>query len=349
MRIRNTTIWCRYPNVSRYPCHARIATACSCVSHRAIVRHVDRTRYVRRRSQSRALLSVSSVFFICYVPMHVGGAYLQARPTRPHDARDVHAPAPSRDGLCTPSVQFFCPLTKWSAKSLRMSTIILDADGQPAAQPRKEQCANFTRAEPVIALPPRKMAECRVAAGFFGALARYWKAASTEDLWLTLQLAQPSFIERIVRSNPVCTFDVFLHTWNSQFEKPLMQTFRPRAAAFGALPGRNVSKAAPYLGWPGSSTPAMWASIQRVLELKREAELQDGLLYTWVLLLRSDILWMARFSFDVLNDGLLYLGHACSWENANAPNRTSEPVCRSLMPTTTSATDVSLHSNARTY
>jgi hypothetical protein len=77
----------------------------------------------------------------------------------------------------------------------------------------------------------------------------------------------------------------------------------------------------------------MWASIQIVLELKRQAEVEDGLAYTWVLLLRHDIAWQARLVFSELNPTLLYLANACFIE------RTATGRCRALTSSPTPAVD----------
>ena len=203
----------------------------------------------------------------------------------------------------------------------------------PQFSERRMQCANFSRAKPV-APPPARGAPCRVAACFFGLLSRYSRDGP-EDAWLTLQLALPSFESRVVGANPSCSVDTFVHTWSSsaQQDAELRERLKPRAAHFGSpLPlGSNLSRTGTY-GWPGGGSPGALASIDRVLELKREAEAQDGRLYTWVLLTRLDIIWLVPFGFGLLHPDLLYLANYCALE-------TSEGRCRALQPSNTDAPD----------
>ena len=54
-------------------------------------------------------------------------------------------------------------------------------------------------------------------------------------------------------------------------------------------------------GWPSDASPGMWASIEIVLDLKRQIERQRGAAYTWVLLTRPDLMWLSDFRFASLN------------------------------------------------
>ncbi len=225
-----------------------------------------------------------------------------------------------------------------------MSTLAINRTARPpvpelSPNARKQQCVKRE-------LPPntlRTTSPPSVAVCFFGMLARYKKIKPTscrqydakssecaEDVWLTRELAQPSFVARVVRANPQMAFDVFLHTWSVAAEPIVRRYFRPRAAAFGpaALGGRSVSPADMLFGWPRDTSPGMWASIEIVLDLKRQIERQRGAAYTWVLLTRPDLMWLSDFRFASLNPELLYMANVCV-EAREAPE---PPVTRSPPP-----------------
>ena len=225
-----------------------------------------------------------------------------------------------------------------------MSTLELDNDGKPvlSSNQRRMLCKNFMHAEPV-APSPSAASSCRVAVAFFGMLARASISKSSEDWFVTREVALPSFVSRVIHNNPSCHFDIFLHTWNESHRRMLNKALQPRSAAYGPIPGRHISPALPSLGWAGS--PAMFASIEAVLELKRvrtqdhrwslrltfmcahvtprwmckcsqDAERADGVAYSWVMCTRLDTLWLSPFSFEMLNPHLFYLANNCDYQHS---------------------------------
>lgn len=206
-----------------------------------------------------------------------------------------------------------------------MSQLLLDAAGESVLSPgeRRAACKNFTPPA-AVAPAPTQSAQCRVALCFFGLLARYRKLSSNpcrqynatatechQDDFLSAHLAWPTIATRIRDANPECEFTTFVHSWTESAAPLIRRILRPRASAFGMRRGYNISAAVPRLGWPPSASPGMFASIQQVLDLKRRAEAKDGVAFTWVLLTRLDVAWIARFSFTALNPRLFYMANSC--------------------------------------
>ena len=230
-----------------------------------------------------------------------------------------------------------------------MSLLQFDAAGKLVLSPyeRRMRCLNFTAPVPVA--PPRLVKDgCSIAAAFFGMLPRYKKhegcrvfdsdhPSCQEDLWLAEHVGWPSFIEHVQRPNAAaCRFhDVFVHTWSATAERVVRQILKPRAARFGFEAGRNVSNAALLYGWPVSSSPGMFASIEIVLRLKRDAERQARAAYTWVFLSRLDLVWLADVRLSLLNTSLLYLANACQLQ----PAESGDDPCWSLASAQTHAVD----------
>ena len=215
-----------------------------------------------------------------------------------------------------------------------MSTLAINFSArpvQPALSPeeRKALCSLRSTA-PLVSLhappaPPSLPSRPSVAVCFFGLLARYRHAipgrcsidrtgtGCTESIELTRALAYPTFATRVLGANPQYEVDVFLHTWTVAHEDELRRLFKPRGAAFGMarLAGRTIAPRTAWFGWPGDASPGMFASIDIVLELKREAELARGAVYDFVLLTRPDLMWLSDFRFEALNPTLFYMANYC--------------------------------------
>ena len=129
---------------------------------------------------------------------------------------------------------------------------------------------------------------------------------------LLREYVHPSFIRFVIRANPPSVyFDVFVHNGEPAQNATVREVWQPRTAAFGdegvdrvvSLPGTN--------GWAGGATPRMFASIESVLRLKRNAESERGALYDWVFLMRSDVVWQAPFVFGQLNASFMHIARWC--------------------------------------
>ena len=100
---------------------------------------------------------------------------------------------------------------------------------------------------------------CTIAVCFFGLLARWSKSNGTNHLSapLTQNISYPSFVENVIRANPSCATDVFVHSSETGFARFVQQLLNPVAAAFGTSDTPfNTSK-----GWMGGEAPQMFASI----------------------------------------------------------------------------------------
>lgn len=168
-----------------------------------------------------------------------------------------------------------------------------------------------------------------IAVCFYGMLARLYKGrlcwlngckgdGSNANVWLTEHVAYASFLSNVVTANPSFDFDVFLHTWDTVHEAHLQRLYRPRIAAFGALPV-NISKPVVSHGWPATSTPPMFASIEHVLSLKRRAEVEQGHQYDWAMVTRFDVVWLFPLPLAHMNSKLLYLANWCQAKEARVP------------------------------
>ena len=163
---------------------------------------------------------------------------------------------------------------------------------------------------------------CHVAVCFYGMLTRFHVSGglgiprvstASRDVELnqrlTRDVAYPSFVRRIVQPNPQCSFDTFVHTWEAKASGFIEQLYRPRAAAYGELEGVHISLPG-SAGWPHSATPRMWASVEKLLALKSEAEAARGTRYDWVLITRFDVAWGADLTLQ-LNPNLFYVANWC--------------------------------------
>ena len=175
--------------------------------------------------------------------------------------------------------------------------------------------------------PVRTVAVC-----FFGLLPRLRKTTSDsvtpEDaVKLFREWVVPSYRANIEQANKDSRIDVFVHNSEPRRATAILEELKPRAAAFG-LDGMPYNVSAPGDGrWSRGCSPMMYASIERVLMLKRAAEMERGAAYDLVLLSRTDIIWFRSFNFDFLNSSLFYFAHWCKAKWTAEPGRTE---CRRM-------------------
>jgi hypothetical protein len=154
------------------------------------------------------------------------------------------------------------------------------------------------------------------------------------------------FKEKIVKSNPECEFDFFIHSWSTTHEKEILNTIKP--INFIIEPQKNFMKEAvfnsklifdfkdirPYIStflrklfWRSSYNKlsrerisykfniySRWFSTKKVVELKRLYEIKNNIKYDYVFLTRFDVFWHNFFQFKNLKNNLFY---SSNW---SAPN-----------------------------
>lgn len=232
-------------------------------------------------------------------------------------------------------------LLEYNGSGHELSDLVLSPDE------RRARCHAFSPPVPAAQAQPADSGACSFAACFYGMLPRYKnergcrvfnasnKECAIEDPWLAERIAWPSFVEHVQRPNAArCRFDTFVHTWSTAALAAMRRILRPRALAVGHLAGVNVSDAKPWLGWPPSSSPGMFASIERVLALKRRAEVRQRAAYHFVLLLRHDVAWHSHLELAPLDTRRLYLANAC-----HVRKEERAQLCRGLTHKPTPAVD----------
>jgi len=232
-------------------------------------------------------------------------------------------------------------LPRWSEWNRRVANGWTYAPSKPPAGHHHtgKKGTNVPRAAGhIFGSNPQQIANesCTIAACFFGMLPRwssktrgtscstYDEAANDckEDRWLVEHVSYPTFAARVLDANPGCQIDTFVHTHSVGASDLIQHMYKPRKAAFGWPGDHHISDALPELGWPRDSKPGMFASIEKVLELKREAEVEQRRPYTWVIVLRIDFIFFTDLLFGALRNDLLYLENYCG---EHPPRHTPSP------------------------
>jgi len=146
------------------------------------------------------------------------------------------------------------------------------------------------------------------------------------------------FKEKIVKSNPECEFDFFLHSWSKFHEKEILNTIKPIEYIFELQ--KNFWKEATSSSksffdskdiratlstflrkffWKSNynkllrnrilykfSIYSRWYSTKKVVELKRLHEVKNNFKYDYVFLTRFDIFWHNIFKFKDLKNNYFY-------------------------------------------
>lgn len=125
--------------------------------------------------------------------------------------------------------------------------------------------------------------------------------------------------------------DVFIHSWSQDVEKEIIGLYKPKRHQFqeqiefnypaGSLKDREI----------GYRSLSRWYSTKRVLEIKKEYELENNFVYDCVMALRFDLLFFV--DFDFLKYDLRYL-HAANWNTPQGlpkrPQIKADKINRSL-------------------
>lgn len=99
-----------------------------------------------------------------------------------------------------------------------------------------------------------------------------------------------SIQKHIVDANPLCTFDFFLHCWNTDLEQNLTSIYQPKAYLFedNNLYAAEILRLCNEPNDYGGISSSL--SMQKVLTLKRHFSEKAGVHYDQVILYRYDVL-----------------------------------------------------------
>jgi hypothetical protein len=85
--------------------------------------------------------------------------------------------------------------------------------------------------------------------------------------------------------------DVFIHTWNPELEKDLVNLYQPKAAAFEAMVMYDATPTKKH------GIYSRWSSFKRAVELKRRYEEEHGFTYDFVMVARFDLIFFRDVRF----------------------------------------------------
>lgn len=97
--------------------------------------------------------------------------------------------------------------------------------------------------------------------------------------------------------------DVFFHTWSVEFEKMLVDLYKPK----GHLAEKQILFNPNSVG--KNSIPSRWYSTNTVLNLKKDYEIQNNFTYDWVMIYRFDHIFLNKLNFSELDNNYIYFRH----------------------------------------
>ena len=104
--------------------------------------------------------------------------------------------------------------------------------------------------------------------------------------------------------------DVFVHSWSYDIENEINNLYKPKLM----LAEKQIMFKVPdYIR--SSSKRAFahfsrWYSFKKVVELKRQYEIDNNIIYDFVLVQRFDLLWNIQVLFDNLKKDIFYIGNS---------------------------------------
>jgi hypothetical protein len=113
--------------------------------------------------------------------------------------------------------------------------------------------------------------------------------------------------------------DVFMHSWSTDLESPLCDTYHPKMAAFEKdrlfHPAKKGQISAP--GFPDGIaskkqiTLSRWYSLQKSVQLKKQWEEAQGFTYDCVMVGRFDVAWLTDVHFNKFDMNFFYASNWC--------------------------------------
>jgi hypothetical protein len=116
--------------------------------------------------------------------------------------------------------------------------------------------------------------------------------------YINLNIVYDSIKKYIIKANPNYTFDFFLHGWNTDLEKTLVDMYHPVLHEFedNRIYKNKILKKCPSLNYYGGTS--QFLSLKKSIELKERHEAQSGFVYDKVILYRYDVLLFKAMKLD---------------------------------------------------
>lgn len=146
------------------------------------------------------------------------------------------------------------------------------------------------------------------------------------------------FKDKIIKSNPECNFDFFIHSWSTSHEKEIINTIKPvksiiesqidfhKEALSESKLIFDFKDIRPYISliirkfFAKSNYDSLikeriaykfriysrWYSSKKAVELKRTHEIENNFNYDYVFLTRFDIIWQNYLKFKDLKKNFFY-------------------------------------------
>jgi len=104
--------------------------------------------------------------------------------------------------------------------------------------------------------------------------------------------------------------DVFVHSWSYDLENEIDNFYKPKSM----LAEKQIMFKVPdYIKHNSERAFAVfsrWYSFKEVVELKRQYEIDNNIIYDFVLVQRFDLVWNVQVLFDSLNKDVFYIGNS---------------------------------------
>lgn len=157
----------------------------------------------------------------------------------------------------------------------------------------------------------------RVALCFRGSMSRIKAGHLLDNLYsdipyVDFKPVKKSLDIHLFDKNKDCVFDIFIHCWNEDLKKPLVDLYNPVSYRFESqLPYKNQIK---QNIWEMYGKTAQRLSIKKVVELFYNYSKENNIVYDKVILYRPDVLLYKDLYLDKYRDDTLYV-NSDLWED----------------------------------
>lgn len=116
--------------------------------------------------------------------------------------------------------------------------------------------------------------------------------------YVNLNIVYDSIKKYIIKENPKYKFDFFLHGWNTDLEKTLVDLYNPILHEFedNMIYKNKILKKCPTVDYYGGTS--QFLSLKKSIELKEQHERDSGFVYDKVILYRYDVLLFKAMKLD---------------------------------------------------
>lgn len=106
----------------------------------------------------------------------------------------------------------------------------------------------------------------------------------------------------IIKFNPQYDFDIFIHSWSTEWKENLIKIYKPIVSQFQEQEYfglKHDTRAYPVM--------SRFVSLSRAIELKKEYEKVNSFKYDIVMALRFDLVFFAKLDFNNVNSDFIYV------------------------------------------